>query len=77
MAWREVHKTLGIYERRTHVRVSDAPMLFDTRPWKQAETTKTDYLYREDEEGLHIALFYGGFPGYDDFPELRPEPKDK
>lgn len=42
---------------------SDAPALFESRPYKNQEKGKTDYMYRESEEGLHIALFYGGFPG--------------
>lgn len=55
-----------VYTREGHTfGESDVPLLFDKRPWKEQETSKTDYLYREDDEGLHIALFYGGFPGYE------------
>lgn len=53
-----------IYRRTGHAfGISDVPQLFEQRPYKQQETSNVDYLYRESEEGLHIALFYGGFPG--------------
>jgi hypothetical protein len=53
-----------IYKREGYsFGISDVPQLFEQRPYKQQETSKTEYLFRESEEGLHIALFYGGFPG--------------
>ena len=43
--------------------VSDVPALFESRPYRNQEVGKTEYMYRKSEEGLHIALFYGGLPG--------------
>lgn len=51
--------------------VSDVEELFARRPYQSQETRKPDHLYRESKRGLHIALFYEGFPGYDEL--KRPE----
>ena len=47
-----------------HMRFSEAdiPDLFEKRPYKNEETRTPGYLYRIDNDGIQIALFYNGLP---------------
>ena len=53
----------------------DIPSLYEKRPHKNKEGQPPDYLYRIDDEGIHIGLFYDGVKAHLEKGKIKHAPK--